>query len=442
MRLLGVDWTRTRAALAPVGAALANVPRALWGGGVVREPYMGAWQKNDERVYPSLLASPPVFACVSRIGQDISKCRLNLVQQTGPDIWEPTTNPAYSPVLRRPNPYQTIARLLEQWITSKLTTGNTIVLKRRDARGVVAQLHVLETASTSTLIAPDGSVFYELRPPAHDLTGLWAEDRSPVIVPAREVIHDRWNCFFHPLQGLPPLYAAALAARQGLTMQEHATAFFAEGNQPNGILQAPQHTTPERMREIKEGWSTRTNGVAVITGDLKYTQLAISSVDSQFVEQLQFTEKQILGVFGMPMVIYNAAEGGAAYGKNESVIQLYHDETLQPLMKGVEDGLDEGLDLAADLGTELDVDDLLWMDTPTRTKAAVDGIRGVLSPNEARRKYFALPPVKGGDKPMTQQQYWPYEALEDRGTAPPIAAPAPPPPAGPPPGGAEEAPAA
>lgn len=437
MRLLGFDLTRTRAALQPAIAALASVPRALWGGGVVREPYMGAWQKNDERVYPSLLASPPVFACHSRISQDISKCRLNLVEQTGPDVWEPTTNPAYSPVLRKPNHYQTTARFIEQWVTSKLATGNTYVLKRRDLRGVVTQLYVLESTHVRVLLAPDGSVYYELHKPPNDLTGLWAEDADPIVVAARSIIHDRWNCFFHPLQGLPPLYAAALAARQGLTMQEHATTFFSEGNQPNGILQAPLHTTPEKMRELKDMWSTRTNGVAVMTGDLKYTQLAISSVDSQFVEQLQFTEQQILGIYGMPQVIYNAASGGAAYGKNESVIQLYHDECLQPLMKGIEDCLDEGLELAADLGTELDVDDLLWMDTTTRTKAAVDGIRGVLSPNEARRKYFALPPIEGGDEPLTQQQYWPYAALVDRGTAPPAEAP-PPPPADPAAPGAEE----
>ncbi|WP_349816139.1 hypothetical protein [Escherichia coli] len=41
-----------------------------------------------------------------------------------------------------------------------------------------------------------------------------------VTVPAREVIHDRFNCFFHPLIGLPPVYAAGLAATQGHHIQE------------------------------------------------------------------------------------------------------------------------------------------------------------------------------------------------------------------------------
>ncbi|WP_416381322.1 hypothetical protein, partial [Klebsiella pneumoniae] len=38
-------------------------------------------------------------------------------------------------------------------------------------------------------------------------------------VPAREVIHDRFNCLFHPLIGLSPIYAAGLAAMQGHHIQ-------------------------------------------------------------------------------------------------------------------------------------------------------------------------------------------------------------------------------
>jgi phage portal protein BeeE len=38
-----------------------------------------------------------------------------------------------------------------------------------------------------------------------------------VIVPAREIIHDRFNCLFHPLVGISPLYAAALRRRRERT---------------------------------------------------------------------------------------------------------------------------------------------------------------------------------------------------------------------------------
>ena len=69
------------------------------------------------------------------------------------------------------------------------------------------------------------------------------------------------------------------------------------------------------------------------------------------------------------------------------------------------------------------------MDTATKTKAAADAIgAGALSPNEARKKYFGLGSVKGGDTPYMQQQNYSLAALDERDKHAPFA-PAPPPPA-------------
>ena len=107
----------------PAAAPVAR--RRAPGGGwlpIVREPYTGAWQQNDE-IAPSTRRSPysAVFACVSLIAADIgeaARCGSSRVDADG--IWHETTNPAFSPVLRKPNRYQTIGKFLEQWITSKL----------------------------------------------------------------------------------------------------------------------------------------------------------------------------------------------------------------------------------------------------------------------------------------------------------------------------------
>lgn len=40
---------------------------------MVQEPYMGAWQKNDELTREDLAAHPAVFSCISLISQDIGK---------------------------------------------------------------------------------------------------------------------------------------------------------------------------------------------------------------------------------------------------------------------------------------------------------------------------------------------------------------------------------
>jgi hypothetical protein len=76
--------------------------------------------------------------------------------------------------------------------------------------------------------------------------------------------------------------------------------------------------------------------------------------------------------------------------------------------------LDDGLGLGLPdnrFGTEFDIDDLIWMDTATRMKAAGDGIRGGMSVDEVRKKYHALPKVDGGDVVYMQEQNHSLEAL-------------------------------
>jgi hypothetical protein len=60
------------------------------------------------------------------------------------------------------------------------------------------------------------------------------------------------------------------------------------------------------------------------------------------------------------------------------------------------------------------------MDTATMVKAASEGIRaGFLAPNEARRIFFHLPPVQGGDTPYMQIQDHSLAALDRRDSAQP-----------------------
>jgi HK97 family phage portal protein len=422
VRVLGYELVFRKAAvpLPPLSAG-----RDGWWPIVVREPFTGAWQLNQELRPETVLANPTVYACVTRISQDIGKLPLCLVAQTSPGIWEETTNPAYSPVLRTPNHYQDASQFIEQWTVSKLIWGNTYVLKGRDQRGVVNRLYVLNPAYVTPLIAPDGAVFYQLK--RDDLVGLSVE----ATVPAREIIHDRMNCLFHPLIGIAPLFACAIAAQQGLTIAQASAKFFAGGSNPGGILTAPGALTEAQQKQLKADWMAEFGGpdnvgkVAVLSQNLKYEALSVNATDSQLIEQMNKSDAEIAKAFGMPLFILDTTKG-APYANNEALIQVYHAECLQSPIQHTERGLEVGLDLPSGLGIEFDVDALIWMDTPTRTKAASDAIgSGAMTPNEARRKYFGLGPVAGGDTPYLQQQYWPLSQLVARELPP--TAPAPPP---------------
>src|SRR5580765_1988138 len=181
--------------------ALSSVPYGSSGWyPVIHESFPGAWQRNIEVNTDTAASFHADFACKTLIARDIAKLRVKLVEKDANDIWSEVTNPAFSPVLRRPNDYQTRNQFWESWVLSKLSRGNNYVLKVRDNRNVVTALHVLDPTRVQPLVSDDGSVFYRLDD--DNLAGI-----DDVVVPAREIIHDRMNCLFHPLVGTPPIFA-------------------------------------------------------------------------------------------------------------------------------------------------------------------------------------------------------------------------------------------
>jgi HK97 family phage portal protein len=415
--------------------------RGGWWPLVVREPYAGAWQANVQGQRDVALSYFPVYACVTLIAADIGKLCLRLVQKTEDNVWEETASPAFSPVLRKPNRYQTIAKFVEQWITSKLIWGNTYVLKQRDARGVVVALYVLDPCRVKPLVASDGGVYYELRRDdlSGDLAGMQVES---ITVPAREIIHDTMICLFHPLVGVSPIFAGAVAAAQGLAIQNSSSQFFQNGSRPSGLITAPAGMSTDQLAQAKADWEAFSGAenagrVAVITADIKYTQLTMNAVDAQLIEQLKWTAETICSCYHVQPYMIGVGPP-PPYANIEPLLQQYYSQCIQSLLTNFEKVLDEGLGLlepvnGTQYGTEFDIDDLIWMDTATKTKAAADAIgSGAMAPDEARRKYFGLGPVTGGHTPYMQQQMFSLEALAQRDASDPFAKPTPAPPSLPP----------
>jgi HK97 family phage portal protein len=399
---------------------------------VIRESFTGAWQHNVEIGASTALSYYAVYSCVRLISTDMGKMCFRLVKRDSDGVWTETESPAFSPVLRKPNRYQTFNKYVEQYIISKLLHGNAYVLKQRDGRGVVVALYVLDPTRVTPLVTPDGAVYYELK--RDDLSGL---PKDTVTVPASEIIHDTMIAPYHPLIGLSPLYAASLPATQGLSIQSGSKTFFENSGQPSGILTAPVGITKEQAASLLERWKARTPGdIAVLAGELKYQSLSLTAVDSQLIEQLRMTAEQVCGPFGVPPYLVDIGPP-PPYANFEPLLLKYHSQCIQSLATNFEKSHDEGLGLIEKIdgtqyGTEFDIDDLIWMDTATRVTSAKTSIdSGGMSPNEARFKYYGLGPVPGGDTPYMQQQNFSLAALQERDANDPFSKPAAPTPAQP-----------
>lgn len=378
---------------------------------VVRESFPGAWQQNVTISQESVLAFHAVFSCMTLIASDISKLRVKLVAKDGDGIWSEVENPAYSPVLRKPNHFQTRIQFWENWVLSKLARGNTYVLKQRDNRGVVNKLYVLDPCRCRPMIADDGAIWYELS--TDNIAGI---EETKITVPASEIIHDRFNCLFHPLVGLSPIFACGLAATQGLSIQNNSANFFGNASKPGGLLIAPGRIDPDNATRIKEYWDNNFTGnnagkIAVLSDGLKYEAMTVNPDDAQLIEQLKWTSEVVCSTFHVPP--YKIGVGALpSYNNVQSLNVEYYSQCLQVLIEAIEVAMDEGLATGDKLGTEFDVDNLLRMDAATQMDV-LDKAKNTMTPNEGRRK-LDLKPVKGGDTVYRQQQDYSLAALAKR----------------------------
>lgn len=427
MKILGLEISLAKKELKPV--ASYGWRNGGWGR-IIGDWFTGAWQQNQEIAAKDLTCYPTLYACLNRIAQDIGKLPFTLKQEDAEGIWVTVRNPAYSPVLSKPNDYQTAQQFREAWILSKLQHGNTYVLKRRDERGVVNALYVLDPCRVVPMVSETGDVFYQIYTGGRQ--DLLTDSRGEqFIVPAREIIHDRLNTFHHQLIGVPPLCAAHWPALKNMRILRTADQFFKNGARPGGILTAPAGISETDAERVKTDWQEMHSGInqgkiALIGADLKYQALGMgSSVDAQLVEQMRYSDEQICQPFGIPPFKIGIGSIPAGLGV-DAINQLYYADALQGHIEAMEYLLDEGLGVSRPLGVELDLEPLLRMDAQKQAEVLTKLLDGILTPNEARKRmnYGSL---EGGDTVYLQQQDIPLrEAAKNTvQTTPALPAPTP-----------------
>jgi HK97 family phage portal protein len=414
MKLLGLEIRRAKTLSPPYSGRWTTID----------DPYTGAWQQDESIELESVLTFSAVFACLRLITSDIGKLRCRLMRLQASGVWKEADSPAFSPVLRKPNTLQTRIKFFEQWLTSKLLHGNAYILKFRDNRGIVNRLMVLDPTRVQTLVSDSGEAFYRLQ---RDRVTIGERE---ITLPATEIIHDVHVTPDHPLVGVSPIAACGLTALQGLNIKTNSTKFFGNMARPSGMLTAPGTITDATANRLKTEFQTNYGGdnigkVSVAGDGLEFKTFTMSAVDSQLIEQLGWTAKDVCTAFGVPPYKIGIGEM-PTYDNISALDKAYYSDTLQELIECIELLLDEGLNLPSSFGTSFDIGQLLRMDAKSRYEAHEKAIKGSWkSPNEVRFDED-LEPVDGGEEPISQQQNWPLSVLAKRpppDSTPPAVAP-------------------
>jgi HK97 family phage portal protein len=294
-------------------------------------------------------------------------------------------------LLTQPAPATTQSALIGQAVAHLNLYGGCYLGKFRDAGGRVDALALLHPDRVRPELV-GGKPRYTVTGPKGEQTAHGVED----------VLHIRAPLSLDGLTGLSPIRQCRVALGLAEGLGEHALAFFKNGARPSGVLSVPSGLSggPDQqdalLQGLREDLSNAYTGtrnahkIAVLAGDLPWTQLSGPLDDLQFVEQRRLSTSDIARIFRVPAHMVNAQTGDSmtyANVEHESLDFVTH--SLRPWLVCIEQAISNDADLApGPLYVEFLLDSLLRADSKTRAEvytAALDPLTGWMTRAEVRR---------------------------------------------------------
>lgn len=382
---------RVEPRLFPQAEARASGTLAGAGLGVGGWPMAGNGSATGPRAPESLSA---VVACVELISGAVASLPASIMMDT-PDGMVPA--PASLPAVRligRPNDRQSWAAFAQMIAAQILLHGNSVSFVNVDGRGAVASLTPAPFGWLSPVVLPSNRLAFDVltATPEAALLGL------PSRLLASECLHVRARSD-NGILGKSVLSRAAGVVHEGITLKQVAQANWDNGMRPSGIITFPdiikkdQRTLADAMLSRFKG-SMNVGGVPLLEGGMKYEQIALSSVDAEFLSTRQFSVGEIARLFAVPEPMI--ATGQRAPSDLAPYVTAFAQSAVAPMVSAVEAEFDYSV-LPSGFHLQLDMAGLLRGNYSVQMAAACAAVQSrIFTPNDARRS-FGLPAHADGD---------------------------------------------
>ncbi|CAM3388430.1 phage portal protein [Paracoccus nototheniae] len=219
-------------------------------------------------------------------------------------------------------------------------------------------------------------------------------------IPARDVIH------LMPPLTRSPLNLARDAIAIAVAMDRHAARLFTRGGRPSGVLTFQKGMAEDAVKRARAAWRQTHEGddsggqTAILYDSATFTPLAMTSTDSQFLENRRFQIEEIARAFNIPSPMVGDLSR-ATWSNSEQKGREFLSYCLEPWLKALEGALNRALFNDQERGRyviRFDRDDLTRADLATRATVINSLIASqTLNPNEGR-SWLGLPPRAGGDE--------------------------------------------
>lgn len=339
--------------------------------------------------------SPWVYLAVNRIAEAAALVPMRVFRLDGEKRMEVERHPLEK-LLDAPNPYLSRFELFEQTIGLLELTGNAYWFLAGNRQGIPAEIWSL--APDRVTVVPD---------PVNYVKGyLYEIDGQRIPLAPEEVIHfKRW----HPANdyyGLSALEAAHLAISSDRAMALwNQNTFGMDNGVPAGIVTIKDFVSDTDFERIKREWRQSYGGPQRRTaflrgGGIQWQNIGLSHHELDFLKGRQAHRDEILAIFGLPvgLISENATEANATVAERQFI-----ERTLFPKLVRIAQKITQELLPFWGDGYVAEFDDI----RPTDTQARLDDIRAaypVLSINEIRARFYNLPAVDWGERPVGTAQ--------------------------------------
>ena len=383
-------------------------------------PIEDGYQRNLDLPVGNGRQIPAAYASVMANARAVSQCPPQHLRKNADGKTEIVEGSPAANVFRQPNPYETFSQFILNMIAMQGFDGNAYALVTRDDVGRVLRMDRLDTGTCQPYI-DDGELYYSVG------SNPFLLEETQYLVPAREVLHLRILTPRHVLIGESPIKAAAMAAGVNVALSRSQAVFFSSMSRPSGVLSSDMPLNKDQLASLREAWAQQSQRMAqghvpILSGNLKFQPMGLTSQDAQLMEAQRFSVEQIAMCYGVPLPVIGDLSN-STLANAETLVSLWLSISLGSLLENVEQSLTKTFELSANENINFDVAGLLRTDFLTRIDGLTRAVQGGLfSPNEARARE-GLHPVPDGDRVIVQQQMVPLgfnESSDVEVIAPPV----------------------
>lgn len=312
----------------------------------------------------------------------------------------------------KPNRHQTAYELKKNAVIQMLLYGNAYIIPVKNS-GVVQQLVLCTPHSVAHDTIAD---IYTVNDMVNGIRGTYSAD---------EIIHLRGTSLDGGRTGVSVItYASTILGIQASADAESLN-LFARGGRVKGMVTNPKSTKGFGEYQDKELKALARNlqqeidsgsDIMILPGQTEFTQISMSSVDMQLLEQKKFGVEAIAHYFGVPLD--KLLQQTQNYKASEMSQVNFLNDTLRPVLCKLENEFNAKLIIEAyykDYRFEFDTTPIYTTDLNTEADYMTKTIAaGTMTVNEWRRKKN-LKPVDGGDVTLVSCNVAPIDSTKISG---------------------------